>query len=416
MRLGDYILRSVLTDRLRREGCHEREDVNVNIRKMMRGPAPMYPPTIKTHPGASKGRLRALYEAACRDDPDKYRDISWLMKQIDPEEVLVDLFGIDPGDISISGDEITTYCPDHHLFAGRDPSHPKWSMNMNSGLCKCFTEGRGSNLLWTAKRLWDCSVKEAVRRLTGYDEIDPVKRRERIERRKKAKVERENLEEIEKKQFRDSLKTMRWAMERGYMSSETVDYFMSPPNKPATNITIDTLRRFRVHESERGWCRGRAILPVAMRGALAGYAALAIPFACQTPDEYTKVLFPKHFRKSDYLYGFDEVAEDCPYIIIVEGQRDMMKCWQEGFGDCVAIMGGDLSERQIELLKMKTGGTIYMMLDGDEKGKEGTKKNVVKLKSAQYNDVWDAGVDGRDPKELDGRGIAKALRNARRMD
>ena len=95
----------------------------------------------------------------------RYKDISWLMPSVDVPTVL-DKLGVDHE--GVRGGEIRGFCPDHHLYTGRQPSHPYWTVNVETGETYCFTEGRGSNLVWIVRRLLECRrADDAAKFLAG---------------------------------------------------------------------------------------------------------------------------------------------------------------------------------------------------------------------------------------------------------
>lgn len=375
--------------------------------------------------------LRSARSAAKRErdaDSPRYRDIGWLMDQIDPEMVLIEKFGIDASDIFINGKELCTYCPDHILHTSREPSDPKWYLSLETGQCYCQTEGRGSNLLYTARRIWKCTLEEAIKKLLdGQD--DPEATEERKDRVMKAKLARTNDKKTLHEQFLASLAPMEVKIKNCYLSQRAIDFFMQPPGKDKhgnpkrpTNITLDTLKKFQVYEERNGLYMHRSFLPIRTKGILTGYVALDTfgqdEFLKRYPHyegRYKKVLYPGNgFERGKCLYGIDNVREECDYIIVVEGPRDVMKCWQEGFADTVSILGSSLTGEQLELIMGKRTSLIYLMLDGDNAGREGSKKIAKILKNEGYT-VMDASQDGRDPKDMSAKEIAKALRNARVM-
>ena len=67
--------------------------------------------------------------------------------------------------------------------------------------------------------------------------------------------------------------------------------------------------------------------------------------------ERKKVIYNKGFSSGKYLYNFDGCKNSLlDYVIITEGVRDVMKLWQEGFDNAVAIFGCDIKKGQYNLL------------------------------------------------------------------
>ena len=342
----------------------------------------------------------------------RYKDISWLMPSVDVEDVLERL---NVEGISIQGDEANASCPDHHLFVGREPSHVHWSCNIETGETNCFTESRGSNLLWTVCRLLECEPIDAVRFMTGVDGAvnehklvlaSVAKRLGRLGRRAN-KPEREavlGLNEV-KRDLADR-----------HVSKACYQFFVHPEGKRPTDIQADTVDRYQVFHRTFGYYSNRAVIPFFMYGELVGFCAVdllgqrkwVLNHPLKTEDDYRKTLYPANFVSSECLFGFDDVEKGCDYVIVTEGPREVMKLWQEGFPNSVAILGGYIHDPQIELLSRLAPRRVVVMFDGDEKGRLFTEKVGDKLK--RLFTVGKAMVPiGLDPKNLNGQKIEKLL-------
>ena len=79
-----------------------------------------------------------------------YYDISWMMSAIDLDSLFKKMGWKIVDD---NGTHLISYCPDHKYFTKREPSDPKWYLEKKTGKTYCFTEGRGSNLLYTVSRV-----------------------------------------------------------------------------------------------------------------------------------------------------------------------------------------------------------------------------------------------------------------------
>ena len=95
-------------------------------------------------------------------------------------------------------------------------------------------------------------------------------------------------------------------------------------------------------------------------------------------NEWGKWKMPPNFPKHSILYNYHRAQ---PYmkkeIIIVEGPWDVMKLWQAGFRNMVALLGTSISQKQMELLKKNKH--IILLLDGDDTGISAGKRIQKKL-------------------------------------
>lgn len=339
----------------------------------------------------------------------KYKDISWLMPSVDVESVLANL----NCDISSrSGHIVRAYCPDHHLFVGRRPSHPHWVVNTETGETFCFTEGRGSNLVWIICRLFDCHPKEAVKFLTGIEsDVDTGFLDLTAIRHANSKLRRKEEQESEDT-IVSGLNQILKDMENRYMSEMAYQFFIHPPGKTyATNIYRDTVDRYMVFERTWGYYTNRIIIPVIMKDCLVGFCAVDIlgrerwlqTHPLKTKDDYKKVLYPSNFTSGESLFGYDDCEKGAGFIILVEGPREVMKLWQEGFTNTVAIFGSFLSDCQHDLIGSIFPSDIVLMFDGDDPGRETTDRVGDKLSRVFGEEHVHKRYlpEGTDPKNFD---------------
>ncbi|HLS29117.1 MAG TPA: DNA primase [Opitutales bacterium] len=76
------------------------------------------------------------------------------------------------------------------------------------------------------------------------------------------------------------------------------------------------------------------------------------------------------FNKSALLFGLDrarmEASDENPFLL-VEGQLDVLRCWQKGLTTAVAPQGTAITEQQLHLLR-RYSSRIDCLLDGDAAG------------------------------------------------
>jgi len=295
-----------------------------------------------------------------------YQDISWLMSKIDPVSILERL---NVRIFRIQGDQIDGWCPDHHLFTKKEPSHPKWSLNIKTGQTNCFTEARGSNLLWTICRLRKCDPKLAIEWMLGDANTIDISLIDKMQREFKKIVL-----DPPKQNMPIFPETEEWfKFER--MQKSGYDYFMYPPHpKLPTLIEKETVDKYRCLQLNSGQYKDRVIIPFFVKEKVFGYEALDIfgekkwleIHPESDKNQYRKVLYPSGFKRKLTLFGIDFMNEN-EQIILVEGARDAMKLYQLGYKAC-AILGSSISNEQIILLSEKNPSEIILFFDGDRAG------------------------------------------------
>lgn len=343
----------------------------------------------------------------------KYRDLAWLMPSVDVTLTLERL-GVEI--THKTGDEIWACCPDHHLFLGRESSDPNWSVNTETGETFCFTEGRGSNIIWTICRLTDKTPREVEQFLVGSDtSIEGLS----IKRRKIGKRNSITPSIWSERGLQDGetvrpsgLGEIQRDMESRYTTQRMYDFFMSPPGKPATNIRKETVDHYRVFERTWGFYTNRAIVPFILKGELVGFCAIDLlgkkewmrSHPLKTEKEYKKTLYPMDSQTGGCLFGFDDCQKNADYLIITEGAREVMKLWQEGFTNAVAQLGAYLSREHHELITELNPKRVILLFDGDDAGRKATDRAsemLSRLYSGERTKRCYPPI-GRDPKSMSG--------------
>ena len=352
----------------------------------------------------------------------KYKDISWLMPSVNLDDVLVRMDSIIDHK---SGDEVRAFCPDHHLFTGRKSSHPNWTVNTITGETFCFTEGRGSNLVWTVCRMFDCGPKEAAKFLTGVKgEVDETSLDIKADLYRKDRMRQPDTRPGEGAgQPVRGLDGMVKEIGNHLTSDALYSFFMTPPGKKyPTNITKETVDRYQVFMRTWGSYSNRAIIPFYMEKELVGFCAVDLlgkdewlkSHPLKKDDDYRKSLYPMNFTSGACLFGYDDCEKGADYLIVVEGAREVMKLWQEGFTNAVAILGSHMSDRHLELIGSLAPKRLVLMFDGDDVGVEITDRVAKKAGRVFRKDRIQGCCPprGKDPKNLTGLELRRLIENS----
>jgi DNA primase len=85
------------------------------------------------------------------------------------------------------------------------------------------------------------------------------------------------------------------------------------------------------------------------------------------------------FTKSEVLYGLDKAKDDIRkknYVILVEGQMDLVLSHQAGLTNTVASSGTAFTKAHLERLKQRSSN-ITLAFDGDNAGEKAAEKSVI---------------------------------------
>jgi hypothetical protein len=218
-------------------------------------------------------------------------------------------------------------------------------------------------------------------------------------------------------------------MDAGYMSQEAYQFFIHPPGKSPTNIRQETISHYKIFLRTWGDYINRVVVPFVLKGNLVGYCAIDIlgkerwlsEHPMKTERDYKKVLYPFNFisaglpKQQDHmpgcLFGYDDCVKGCDILFIVEGAREVMKLWQEGFTNAVAILGGHLGKGQFSLITELAPKKVALMFDGDSAGRTITDRvqdGLSRLYSGE-NLIRCHVPLGKDPKNLDAQGFTSLV-------
>ena len=101
-----------------------------------------------------------------------------------------------------------------------------------------------------------------------------------------------------------------------------------------------------------------------------------------------------NISKSDYIYNMNNVDMKKD-LIVTEGVFDVWALFQNGEKNSVSILGSSFSEKQIDTLE-RYKKSIYLALDGDDAGIDGTIK-LLNNNSKIRNNSYVVELDGMDP-------------------
>ncbi len=315
---------------------------------------------------------------------------------------------------------IVTFCPDHHLYVGREPSHPKFYIDKKTGQTQCKTESRGSNLVWTVKRLLNCNAQDAYKFIVGTENIDDLSGISwKVLKKRIEETDTEDSEEDDENHsfLVDNFSEIKLEIFKGILHESGYNYFQYPIGKKPTLIEKDTVKHFKCFQRNFGYFKDRVFIPVYLQNSLTGFVAIDILGEKENeriyPEKkYKKLLYPKGFKSGKNLFNYDTIENGAESIIIVEGVRDAMKLWQMGYKNVVSCFGTNISQEQCVLISRKYPDLCYIMFDGDNPG-IAAATNVAK-KLCKYIDTKVVILPrNEDPKTLSKLLLQKALENAR---
>jgi DNA primase len=123
------------------------------------------------------------------------------------------------------------------------------------------------------------------------------------------------------------------------------------------------------------------------------------------------------YKKSEILFGMDKAKDAIRqrgFVMLVEGQMDLLHAHQAGFTNAVALSGTALTTTHINLMK-RYSENLMLALDGDRAGLAATQKHAITALRAGMRVKAVKLPKGKDPADViqeDAKDFAKRVQDA----
>ncbi|MFC1654131.1 DNA primase, partial [Patescibacteria group bacterium] len=151
--------------------------------------------------------------------------------------------------------------------------------------------------------------------------------------------------------------------------------------------------------------RGRVMFPLKdIQGKTLGFSGRVLPGEGVNEKEAKYINSPETqlYHKSQMLYGLFEVRSDIKrkdFIVVTEGELDMVSSFKAGVRNVVAVKGSALTQDQVGLIRRLTTN-IVLALDADDAGTEATRRGIEVADSLGMNLSVVEVTEGKDPDDL----------------
>ncbi len=322
-------------------------------------------------------------------------------------------------------------CPFH------DERTPSFSVSPSKGICKCFSCGKGGNVVHFIMDHEQLSFKESIEWLADKYGI-PIQKKELTEQERAAKNSRESLfvvNEFARDFFHNRLKLcnegksvgMGYFRKRGFrddiITKFQLGYCPDNPNSFSKEALkkgykkkylIDSgLSIERENDSLFDRFRARAIFPIhSLSGKIIAFGGRALSSDTKTA-KYINSPESAIYSKSYQLYGIffakhSIVKHDLCFL--VEGYTDVISMFQAGVENVVASSGTSLTAGQIRLIQRFTNN-ITVIYDGDDAGINASLRGIDMLLAKGMNVKILPLPDGEDPDSFAQKNESKAFLN-----
>jgi len=315
------------------------------------------------------------------------------------------------------GRSFLAICPFHN------DTNPSLNISREKQIYKCFSCGEGGNALTFVQKYEKISFDEAVRKLAeivGFH--DPRLLEKRPERHVNPDLVPlyKCINDLQA-YYKYGLGTEEGKIAKAYLNERHIDekeigtfglgYAMSDGQKTIQflqakghslrsieGIGIAMARATGTSDSNAG----RLIFPLFdHEGQVVGFSARRLKD--DKSAKYVNSPETRIFQKSKVLYNYNvakATAHHDGYIYILEGFMDVMALAKAGISSAVAVMGTNLSDDHIKMLR-RLNCELRLCLDGDAAGQEGMMRMLNKLSKSglSFRVVSNPG-DLRDPDDI----------------
>lgn len=332
-----------------------------------------------------------------------------------------------------SGASYKGLCPFH------DDKTPSFYVNPARGICKCFSCGKGGNVVHFIMGVEQLNYYEALKFLAAKYGIE-IKERELTTEERQNQSERESmfaLNEWASRYYHDLMLThpdgkaigLAYFRSRGFRDDVIEKFRLGFSLDTWDDLTKAALKKgfkeeFLVKTSlsikrENGSLidkfRGRAMFP------WINVSGKVVAFGGRVLDSRTKGVNQKYvnssdsaiFHKSNELFGIFQAKQHIHkenLVYMVEGYTDVISMHQCGVANVVANSGTALNVAQIRLLRRFTSN-ITMIYDGDEAGIHAALRGTDMLLEEGMNVKVLLLPDGMDPDEFARKHTAQEFRD-----
>ncbi|MFZ2154086.1 MAG: DNA primase [Candidatus Moraniibacteriota bacterium] len=145
--------------------------------------------------------------------------------------------------------------------------------------------------------------------------------------------------------------------------------------------------------------RDRIMFPIADSSSkILGYSARINPKGDESQAKYINTPETEIYHKSNVLYGIDKAKmniKEKDWVLLVEGQMDVIASHQAGIKNTVAVSGTALTVEQLSLIKRYTKN-LKMFFDMDEAGQKAAFRSAQLAFEKELNVSIVAIEDGKD--------------------
>ena len=315
-------------------------------------------------------------------------------------------------DLEPKGKNLFGICPFH------DDHSPSMSVSREKGIFYCFTCHEGGNAIKFVEKIKHISPIEAAKLLADQYHIDVSEFKNESSASSSINKYYNAMDTASKfysflmNDSNISKEAREYLHKRG-ISDKTIDDFkigLSINDNHALTKTLESKGYLKsdliitslANENEDLFV-DRIMVPI--RNESGRVVAFGGRIYKEDSKELSKYMNSKEtpiFKKGETIFNLDKAQEALKttnYLIVNEGYMDVITSYSNGVKNAVAIMGTNITDEQVSLLKKYTKN-IAICLDGDKPGMEGVKNLIRGFEKANMNYSITILPNDMDPDEF----------------
>lgn len=302
---------------------------------------------------------------------------------------------------------------------GRSPwgvdKTPSFMVSPEKGIWHDFSANKGGDIFAFIMEVEGISFLEALEKLAGQAGVELAKYRGSNNAVTQRKRRAREAIELACKYYQFCLtknqKVIQYVFEKRGMNKGTVTDFRIGYSPNTGRVLTDFLKKrgFKKSELEAAGLlnrfgsdmfRGRMMVPFIDTNGVIGFTARILtkgePKYLNTPETLL-------FNKSRFVFGLAQAKESIRqnnYVVIVEGNMDVISSHQAGVREAVATSGTAMTELHLKTLSRLTPD-VRLAYDGDEAGMKATERAIMMAGDLGVNLSVISDYHGaKDPDEL----------------
>ncbi len=292
---------------------------------------------------------------------------------------------------------------------------PSFMVSPEKGIWHDFSANKGGDIFAFVMEVEGISFREALEKLAAQAGVELTKYRGGDGAMAKKKARAKEASELACKYYQycltKSKRAIEYVVKKRRMLKGTVERFRIgyAPQDGRALLTFMTSRGFTKNELETAGLlnrfggdlfRGRMMVPFIDTNGVIGFTARILE---QGEPKYLNTPETVLFNKSRFIFGLapaKEAIRQHNFIVIVEGNMDVISSHQAGVREAVATSGTAMTESHLKTLSRLTSD-VRLAYDGDAAGVKATERAIMMAGDLGVNLSVISDYHGaKDPDEL----------------